>query len=74
MLAKKFSESEIQPARPHGARPSPSTEAPASERLHLMLVREPKLNHRGLVWARSKLSFDAAHLQSMLRLERLNLG
>jgi hypothetical protein len=45
-------------------------------RTHIMLVRAPHPTPRGLAWARREgtQSYDATHLESMLRLERLNLG
>ncbi len=56
------------PCTPEPAAPS------APSRTHLMLVREPSLTPRGLVWAQAKLPFDGRDLQRLLLLERLNLG
>ena len=77
MLAKKLltSNSDL-PTRPLNARPTPRIEAIASAPTHLMLVRAPRPTPRSLAWARreGEQSFDSTALQSMLRLERLNLG
>ena len=77
MLAKKLltPNSEL-PTRPLNARPLPRLEAVASAPTHLMLVRTPAPTPRSLAWARREgtQSFDSAALESMLRLERLNLG
>ena len=78
MLAKKLltSNSDL-PTRPLNARPAPRIEeAMASAPTHLMLVRAPRPTPRSLAWARreGEQSFDSTALQSMLRLERLNLG
>ncbi|HKY34336.1 MAG TPA: hypothetical protein VJN18_00220 [Polyangiaceae bacterium] len=58
------------------ARAERSFEPVASARTHLLLVHSPSPTPRGLAWARrgGAPAFDAAGLQSMLRLERLNLG
>ena len=75
MLAKKISipDSEL-PTRPIQARPVLEPVAPV--RTHLLLVRSPSPTPRSLAWARRGAApgFDATGLQSMLRLERLNLG
>lgn len=77
MLAKKLltSDSDL-PTRPLNARPLPRFEAAASAPTHLMLVHTPGPTPRSLAWARREgtQSFDATALESMLRLERLNLG
>jgi hypothetical protein len=76
MLAKKLSNSVSDlPTRPFNPRPAPRFEGVASQRTHLMLVREPLLTPRGLAWAQDdREEFDSARLQAMLRFERLNLG
>lgn len=50
--------------------------AAASTRTHLMLVERPLPTPRGLAWARHRdaPALDGRALESMLRLERLNLG
>lgn len=77
MLAKKLSsvDSEL-PTRPIHPRPSPTLEPVTPVRTHLLLVRSPSPTPRGLAWARRGQGpgFDATRLQTMLRLERLNLG
>jgi hypothetical protein len=76
MLAKKHSNSDSElPTRPLNARPARFEGVP-SARTHLMLVRSPQPTPRSLAWARREgtQGFDATRLQSMLRLERLNLG
>ena len=76
MLAKKLSNSNSDlPTRPNNARPLPRFEAVPAGPTHLMLVRAPSPNLRGLAWARRDgATVDASQLESMLRLERLNLG
>jgi hypothetical protein len=77
MLAKKLSKSNSDlPTRPFNARPTPRFEAVPSARTHLMLVRAPNPTPRSLAWARREGSqgFDSSGFESMLRLERLNLG
>ena len=82
MLAKKLPQSDELPTRPFNTRPTPQPEdAPISgtypiSGTHLMLVRAPRPTARSLAWARHQgaQAFDAAALESMLRLERLNLG
>jgi len=77
MLAQKISppDSEL-PTRPLNARPTPRPEVVAPAATHLMLVRAPRPTPRSLAWARREgaQSYDSAQLESMLRLERLNLG
>ena len=77
MLAQKFSppDSEL-PTRPLNARPAPRAEPVAPTPTHLMLVRAPRPTPRSLAWARREgtQSYDSIKLESMLRLERLNLG
>ena len=77
MLAKKLSppDSEL-PTRPLNARPTPRPEVITPAPTHLMLVRAPTPTARSLAWARreGRQSYDSAQLESMLRLERLNLG
>jgi hypothetical protein len=77
MLAKKLlpPDSEI-PTRPLNARPTPRIEAVPASPTHLMLVRAPRPTPRSLAWARrdGAQSYDSVKLESMLRLERLNLG
>ena len=72
MLAKKLSRSE---------RPTPPARACEFEPVvalstHLLFVHSPRPTPRSLAWARRRgaFGFDASGLQSMLRLERLNLG
>ena len=74
MQALKISLSDELPTQPLNARPSARHEPPAST--HLMLVRAPGPTPRSLAWARREgaLGFDRVQLESMLRLERLNLG
>jgi hypothetical protein len=77
MLAKKLSHSDSEvPTRPFNARPAPLLEALPSTRTHLMLVHAPSPTPRGLAWARREgaQAYDERRLESMLRLERLNLG
>lgn len=77
MLAEKLSSTESeQPTRPLNLRPTPRFEAVAPQRTHLMLVSSPSPTPRSLAWARrgGTQPFDSARLQSMMRLERLNLG
>ncbi len=76
MLAKKLSKSDSElPTRPSNARPLPRFEAVPPGRTHLMLVRAPSPTLRSLAWARRDgATVDPAQLESMLRLERLNLG
>lgn len=75
MLAKKLSKSNSElPTRPNNPRP-PRFEAVPAGRTHLMLVRAPSPTPRSLAWARRDgATVDASRLESMLRLERLNLG
>ena len=65
-------------ARPTSRHSNPSSGVfkAASARTHLMLVERPQATPRGLAWARRKDApvFDGLELESMLRLERLNLG
>ena len=43
--------------------------------VHLLLVRTPRLNPRGLAWLqRSKGEFDGVQLQRCIRMEKLSLG
>jgi hypothetical protein len=77
MLAKKLSTTNSElPTRPFNERPAPRFEAVASTRTHLMLVRAPSPTPRSLAWARREgaSEIDASRLESMMRLERLNLG
>ena len=76
MLAKKLSKSNSDlPTRPTNARPLPGFEAVPAGRTHLMLVRAPGPTLRSLAWARRDgATVDASRFESMLRLERLNLG
>jgi hypothetical protein len=77
MLAKKLSSADSElPTRPIHPRPSPVLEPVIPVRTHLLLVRSPSPTPRSLAWARRGQSaeFDATRLQTMLRLERLNLG
>ena len=76
MLAKTLSKSNSDlPTRPTNARPQPRFEAVPAGRTHLMLVRAPGPTPRSLAWARRDgATVDASQLESMLRLERLNLG
>jgi hypothetical protein len=77
MLAKKFSSSPSDiPTRRFNARPSRPLEPVPASRTHLLLVQSPAPTPRGLAWARrgDDLALDATGLQTMLRLERLNLG
>ncbi len=80
MLAKKLSKSNSElPTRPVNERPLPGFEAVPAGRTHLMLVRAPSPTPRSLAWARrdsanASASIDASQLESMMRLERLNLG
>ena len=78
MLAKTFSRSNSDlPTRPLNARPASGCfEAVPSTRTHLMLVRAPSATPRGLAWARREGAQEIvpSRLESMLRLERLNLG
>lgn len=76
MLAEKlpFTDSEL-PTRPINVPALPRLEAVAGASTHLMLVRAPGPTARSLAWARREgTQFDSVKLQSMLRLERLNLG
>lgn len=77
MLAKDLSPvcSEL-PTRPVNARPAPRFEAVPASRTHLMLVRAPRPTPRGLAWAGrdGERELDPRSFESMLRLERLNLG
>jgi hypothetical protein len=77
MLAKKLStlDSEL-PTRPLNARPTPRSESVPASPTHLMLVRAPRPTPRSLAWAHREgaQSYDSVALESMLRLERLNLG
>lgn len=82
MLAKKPSKynSEL-PTRPVNERPLARFEEVPPGRTHLMLVRTPSPTLRSLAWARrdsaslsASTTIDASRLESMLRLERLNLG
>jgi len=77
MLAKQriTIDSEL-PTRPLEARPSSPLEPVRPAHIHLLLVPSPSPTPRSLAWARRGSSpvFDATALQSMLRLERLNLG
>ena len=84
MLAEKLTH--LDPdltTRPINARPldgvpleSGHFEAVPPSRTHLMLACAPRPTPRGLAWARrgGAPSFDAPRLESMLRLELLNLG
>lgn len=74
MHALKFPLPDDLPTRPLNARPTPRLEQ--SSPTHLMLVRAPEPTPRSLAWARREgaQGFDAVRLESMLRLERLNLG
>ena len=77
MLAKKLSTTNSElPTRPFNERPAPRFEAVASARTHLMLVRAPSPTPRSLAWARreGEREIDASRFESMMRLERLNLG
>jgi hypothetical protein len=77
MLAKKVSSSNSDlPTRPLNARPALPFETISSARTHLMLVRAPSATPRGLAWAERKgaQGIEPSRLESMLRLERLNLG
>lgn len=78
MLAKKLSHSDSElPTRPLNARPTPPrADVTPPAPTHLMLVRAPKPTARSLAWARRKgaQGYDSVRLESMLRLERLNLG
>ena len=77
MLAKKLSPSDSGlPTRPFNARPTPHIEAQSAAPTHLMLVRVPRPTPRGVAWARrdGAQSYDSLKLESMVRLERLNLG
>ncbi len=76
MLAKKLSKSNSElPTRPLNERPLHHFEPVPAGRTHLMLVRAPSPTPRSLAWARRDgADVDAARFESMLRLERLNLG
>jgi hypothetical protein len=77
MLAKKASNSDTElPTRPIHPRPTRSFEQVPPSRTHLLLVRSPSPTPRNLAWARrgQTPAFEASRLESMLRLERLNLG
>ena len=77
MLAKKLSSSDSElPTRPVNVRPDTHFEQVPPLRTHLLLVRSPSPTPRSLAWARrgAVAGLDAPRLQSMLRLERLNLG
>jgi hypothetical protein len=78
MLAKKLTNSDSDlPTRPLNARPTPRFEPMPSTRTHLMLVHAPSPTPRRLAWPRLDGTHgapDAPRLESMLRLERLNLG
>ncbi len=54
------------------------TSAPPSEQkvVHLMLVRTPRLNPRGLAWLQRSHhgEFDGLQLQRLIRMEKLSLG
>ena len=65
-----------QPASRHTNPTSGVYRAVSSTRTHLMLVERPLATPRGLAWARHKEAptFDGRGLETMLRLERLNLG
>ena len=74
MQALKLPPPDELPTRPFNARPAPRLEQPSCT--HLMLVRAPDPTPRGLAWARREgaQGLDSVQLESMLRLERLNLG
>ncbi len=77
MQALKLALSDELPTRPFNARPAPRPEAPPASQTHLMLVRAPRPTPRSLAWSRREgggQAYDSARLESMLRLERLNLG
>ena len=77
MLAKKISHSNSDlPTQPFNPRPALRFEAVPSARTHLMLVRATCATPRGLAWAKREGAQDIepSQLESMLRLERLNLG
>lgn len=77
MLAKKLSKTDSDlPTRPTNARPTPRFDAVPPAPTHLMLVRAPSATPRGLAWARRQreLEIEPARFESMMRLERLNLG
>ena len=77
MLAKQLPKSESeQPTRPSHPRPLSRFEAVPPTYTHLMLVPTPSPTPRSLAWARREgtQALNAARLESMLRLERLNLG
>jgi hypothetical protein len=76
MQALKISLPDEQPTRPFHARPIPRAELTTGP-THLMLVRAPGPTPRSLAWARQREGgqvVDSVRLESMLRLERLNLG
>ncbi len=47
-----------------------------SKRVHLMLVRTPKLTPRGVAWLErsEQAEFDGVQLQHLIRMEKLSLG
>ena len=57
---------------------APSSSIPPLEPkvVHLMLVRTPRLNPRGLAWLQRSQQgeFDGLQLQRLIRMEKLSLG
>jgi hypothetical protein len=56
--------------------PSPSSLPYEPKVVHLMLVRTPRLNPRGLAWLQRSQQgeFDGLQLQRLIRMEKLSLG
>jgi len=56
--------------------PPPFAASSEPGRLHLLLVRTPKLTVRGRLWLERSHSgeFDALTLQRLIRMEQLSLG
>jgi hypothetical protein len=76
MLAKKLSPADELPTRPLNARPTPRPEASAIATSYHLPMSPPSPTLRSLAWADhwGASGLDLAALESMLRLERLNLG
>jgi hypothetical protein len=58
------------------AAPLSSTSSCEPKVVHLMLVRTPRLNPRGLAWVKRSQQgeFDGLQLQRLIRMEKLSLG
>ncbi|MET0793153.1 MAG: hypothetical protein ABW061_16655 [Polyangiaceae bacterium] len=65
-----FAQNACAPAAPRSSAP------PGDSKVHLLLVRTPRLNPRGLAWLQraQQAEFDGLQLQRLIRMEKLSLG